>query len=144
MRDSVYIFLLQFGSIWSTFRENFGSLKEQFENILIRYWKTKSMFLGGWTGARESRVKDCWPWSKFFFCLFQVIQELRDKNGDVTQATAALFAKSLKFKWKLCQVILAQNCKQTNSTSMCSALNFYLIEMTSGWIRAPKPEHRNR
>jgi hypothetical protein len=30
--------------------------------------------------------------------LFQVVEELRNQNGDVTQATAALFAKSLKLK----------------------------------------------
>jgi len=32
-----------------------------------------------------------------YFHLMQVIEELRKFNGDVTQATAALFAKSIKF-----------------------------------------------
>lgn len=35
---------------------------------------------------------------KYGFSRDKVIEELRDKNGDVTQATAALFAKSLKLK----------------------------------------------
>ena len=34
---------------------------------------------------------------KYGFPREKCIEELRDKNGDVTQATAALFAKSLKF-----------------------------------------------
>jgi hypothetical protein len=34
---------------------------------------------------------------QYGFARDKCIEELRSKNGDMTQATAALFAKSLKF-----------------------------------------------
>ena len=73
---------------------------------MITYYETKRIICTPYKVLIALRLKNrlglVWAIlaSQFIIViLFQVIEELRDKNGDVTQATAALFAKSLKLKW---------------------------------------------